>query len=172
MTHRLKLSDKYYGAVLSGQKPFELRLNDRRYAVGDMLILQEVDSDGQYTGRIIQARVSYVLQDERYLQPGYVALGLVEVQEIKRVAMTHTVHVSGIYYDDIRDGKMPFLLRHIDPGFNVGDRLLIAEINSHGRPTGALLEAQVTYVLQDKQYLQHCIVALGLANVREIRERR
>lgn len=45
--HYLKLNDKFFDAVVSGKKPFEIRRNDRGYQVGDMLVLTRTDSSGQ-----------------------------------------------------------------------------------------------------------------------------
>ncbi len=72
--HELKILPEYYCAVKDGIKTFEIRKNDRFYEEGDILVLQEWNGD--YTGRILFKTVTYVLNDNRYLQDGYVALGL------------------------------------------------------------------------------------------------
>jgi len=46
--HQLKLGEKYFDAVKNGIKTFEVRRNDRDYKVGDTLVLEEVDDDGEY----------------------------------------------------------------------------------------------------------------------------
>ena len=43
------------------------------------LVMREVDASGMPSGRVITARVSYVLSDDRYVQYGYVILGLRDV---------------------------------------------------------------------------------------------
>ena len=43
MKHELKIHPKYYRAVLLGLKKVEIRLNDRNYQEGDLLILNEFD---------------------------------------------------------------------------------------------------------------------------------
>ena len=48
--HDLKILPEYYDAVDKGVKTYELRFDDRNYAVGDMLILREWEN-GQYTDR-------------------------------------------------------------------------------------------------------------------------
>lgn len=40
-THELKILPQYFKAVQNGSKTFELRKNDRRFKVGDTLILRE-----------------------------------------------------------------------------------------------------------------------------------
>lgn len=53
--HDLKTLPEYYDAVDKGVKTYELRFDDRNYAVGDMLILREWQ-DGKYTGRKLTAK--------------------------------------------------------------------------------------------------------------------
>ncbi len=68
--HILKTDPDVFQAVLSGAKTFEIRLNDRGYAVGDVLGLRETKHPGAemragaplvYTGRECQRFVSHVL---------------------------------------------------------------------------------------------------------------
>jgi len=44
-THFLKTWPPYFQAIASGSKTFELRRNDRGYAVGDILVLREFEPD-------------------------------------------------------------------------------------------------------------------------------
>lgn len=75
--HDLKILPEYFEAVLSGVKTFEIRFNDRNYAVGDILVLREFDSySGQYTGRKVRKTISFLLDDFRFLKNGYVCLAL------------------------------------------------------------------------------------------------
>lgn len=60
MLHRLKIKSEYFLKVLSGEKTFEIRLNDRNYHVGDLLELNEV-VDGAYTSRKLVVKVEYML---------------------------------------------------------------------------------------------------------------
>lgn len=68
--HILKTDPEAFQAVLSGAKTLEIRLNDRGYAVGDVLGLRETKHTGAemlagapllYTGRECQRFVSHVL---------------------------------------------------------------------------------------------------------------
>lgn len=76
MERELKIYPKYFEAVISGKKKFEVRKNDRKYSVGDVLILKEWDNI-KYTGRKAEAEVIY-LMDDRFIgvQPGYVVMGI------------------------------------------------------------------------------------------------
>ena len=42
MKHLLKIEDCYYEAIISGEKTFEVRYNDRNYQKGDMIEFREV----------------------------------------------------------------------------------------------------------------------------------
>lgn len=59
----LKTWPEFYEAIVEGRKRFEIRKNDRGYAVGDLLLLQEYDpSREEYTGREVWRRVAYIIQ--------------------------------------------------------------------------------------------------------------
>ena len=81
MFHDLKCWPEYFQAVKSGIKPFELRKDDRGYAVGDVLHLREFDPDtALYTGDEIDKTVIYVLPTKLFGALGegakYVIMGL------------------------------------------------------------------------------------------------
>ncbi len=80
MKHELKISPKYFDAVAQGIKPFEVRKNDRGFAVGDTLWLREYDADlieeRRYSSRSCIAAVTYILDDKDYCPEGYVILGI------------------------------------------------------------------------------------------------
>ena len=40
MIHELKTYSEYFKAVISGEKPFEIRKNDRNFKVGDYIALR------------------------------------------------------------------------------------------------------------------------------------
>ena len=40
MEHELKIYPKYFEDVISGKKTFEVRKNDRKFNIGDILILR------------------------------------------------------------------------------------------------------------------------------------
>ena len=56
-----KVWPEYFEEVLSGQKTFELRLNDFDINEGDILVLKEWDPNTkEYTGREVEKAVDYV----------------------------------------------------------------------------------------------------------------
>jgi len=77
MIHELKTWPEYYRAVISGEKTFEIRKNDRNYQVGDILDLQEYDPEKQlYTGASIWMEVLYILDKQPFVPEGYVCMGI------------------------------------------------------------------------------------------------
>lgn len=58
-----KIWPEYFAKVKSGEKKFELRLNDFNCNAGDILLLKEWNpKTKQYTGRELKKKVSYVLK--------------------------------------------------------------------------------------------------------------
>ena len=80
--HRLKVWPQFYAAMADGDKPFEVRLNDRNFHVGDWLDLCEWDN--AWTGAACTRTVTYVLDLAAYFHDqgctawpaNYVVLGL------------------------------------------------------------------------------------------------
>lgn len=81
MEHKLKTWPEYFQAILSGQKQFEIRYNDRAFKLGDMLLLQEFNQFEQtFTGRKLKCHVIYVTDFEQ--KTGFVVLGIAQVQPL------------------------------------------------------------------------------------------
>jgi len=96
-THNLKCWPGPFAAVASGLKTFEVRKDDRPYAVGDTLLLrawcpdlyegaiadgssQEEATDFAYTGATCAVRVTYYWMGAP-LPPGLIAMAVVRVDE-------------------------------------------------------------------------------------------
>lgn len=89
--HELKTWPEFFQAILEGRKPFEYRLNDRGYQVGDVLVLREfvppvhddagVAEGGYYTGRDLWKIVTYVLDDRLgpTMREGFVVMALADL---------------------------------------------------------------------------------------------
>jgi len=79
--HLLKTWPEFFKASLEGIKKFEVRINDRDFQVGDILVLQEffpapLFSD-HYSGRAIARTVRYIFPGGRFgLEESYVVLGV------------------------------------------------------------------------------------------------
>lgn len=76
MEHRLKIMPEFFQAVTDGRKTFELRKDDRGFAVGDGLVLSEWNGS-DFTGREFRCVIDYILKDYDGLCPGYAILGIV-----------------------------------------------------------------------------------------------
>ena len=72
--HKLKIKSEHHINVINGTKTAEIRYNDRNYQVDDILILNEIDSLGNFTGNNCSVIVTHVLDDNQYLQTGFVML--------------------------------------------------------------------------------------------------
>lgn len=75
MIHELKTLPKYFEAVISGEKMFEVRKDDRPFKKGDLLALNEYYNK-MYTGRSCIVYIDYLLRDTEYVKKNYVILGI------------------------------------------------------------------------------------------------
>ena len=57
-----KILKDYFKKIQSGEKKFELRLADWECRPGDILVLKEIDGEKNYTGRVLEKEVAYVLK--------------------------------------------------------------------------------------------------------------
>ncbi len=97
--HSLKIYPVFYDAVANGAKTFEIRKNDRDYQVGDTLCMREFTgrgSDGvdNYTGRVVYAKVTYVLTSEdfpRAIVDGYAVLGIEVLRDLMLSAKVRVI---------------------------------------------------------------------------------
>ena len=90
-THTLKTWPAFYQAIVDGSKPFEVREDDRGYAVGDTLHLHEWEPGefgcGNLTGREAHCLVTYILPGGRFgIAPNTVVMG---IKLIKQETKTH-----------------------------------------------------------------------------------
>lgn len=79
MIHELKIFPEHFNKVISGEKPFEIRKNDRNFLVGDYIALNEFTSESGYTGRSALYRITYVAGHGHppvSVPDGYVILGI------------------------------------------------------------------------------------------------
>lgn len=84
-THNVKSWIHLYQAFVRGEKTHDLRVMDRQYEVGDILILQEYDKFMEkYTGRESKAEITYITSDRHVacafsptcLSPGHAILSI------------------------------------------------------------------------------------------------
>ncbi|QYC51754.1 putative activating signal cointegrator protein [Proteus phage vB_PmiS_PM-CJR] len=59
--HRIKIYPLYFRQVCSGMKKAELRINDRNYQIGELVIMKEYDPDTKsYTGNFVTVEITMV----------------------------------------------------------------------------------------------------------------
>ena len=73
--HYLKIIPEYYRAIEKGEKSFEVRFNGRNFQRYDVLHLQEW-CGGEYTGRVIECEVTYVLDNPDFCKEGFVVMAI------------------------------------------------------------------------------------------------
>ena len=58
-THQLKSWSRFFRPIVAGERTHELRRNDRKYRVGDRILLREYDPNSQtYTGSFCEAVIT------------------------------------------------------------------------------------------------------------------
>lgn len=80
--HDIRLGATFFDDVLECRKNFELRKNDRGYKVGDILRMMEF-KEGKNTGRIVERKVIYMLEDYTGLEDGFCIMGTAPVEQIQ-----------------------------------------------------------------------------------------
>ncbi len=79
-----KAYKELFEKVLSGRKKFDLRLDDMDIEEGDILVLKEIDSNRNFTGREIEKKITFVMKtkeldywsEEEKNEKGFVVMGL------------------------------------------------------------------------------------------------
>lgn len=85
--HLVKSWAHFFDAIKAGIKTHELRDNDRKYEIGDLMCLQRYDNiNGKYTGEECVVQITYITNRERpcafsgsVLDPKYCILSIRKV---------------------------------------------------------------------------------------------
>jgi len=85
--HELKCWPNHFAAVRRGDKAFEIRRNDRDFAVGDQILLREYSpADAAYTGQIELRLITYLLSEEDFgVVHGFVVIGFGHLPQLSGV---------------------------------------------------------------------------------------
>lgn len=77
-THELPIWPDSFAAVANGTKPFDVRLNEQNFQVGDALLLRELNpTTHEYTGQTLLRWVSHVVPGNTFgVEAGWCVLGL------------------------------------------------------------------------------------------------
>lgn len=148
-THRLKTDPDVFDAVWNGKKTHEIRFNDRGFAVGDELVLQETRYSGaqmregsplEFTGRVTTRCVSHI-QSGYGLGDGWCILSFVQAAD---AGIAGATEAAGPSQAGARAGQMRaaleatrYALRHAPElealGFNICHAgMLPAEVDESG----------------------------------------
>lgn len=78
MIHELKTWPEYFNAVFMGRKGFEIRKEDRKFNVGDTLLLKEWNPATEaYTGREKGLKVTYIISGGKFgIEEGYCVMSI------------------------------------------------------------------------------------------------
>lgn len=77
MIYKLKIEPQYFRQVISGEKMFEIRYDDRNYVVGDSLLLCEYfPKTRKFSGNSVSVLVTSICDDIRFVKPGYVVMSI------------------------------------------------------------------------------------------------
>lgn len=97
VTHRIKTISTYFKSVACGSKTFEVRRNDRGYAVGDDLVLLDCDEAGNLSGKELRVRVVYLLPGGEFgIHPDYCVMAIAE--EERPNVFKRTEHRTNAHY--------------------------------------------------------------------------
>ncbi|MGB3484003.1 MAG: ASCH/PUA domain-containing protein [Mycobacterium sp.] len=81
--HELKTWPVFFREVVANRKTVEVRKDDRRFQVGDTLVLQEYSpSNDYYTGDVCERLVTHIVPGGQFgIEQGYVAMSIRPAEE-------------------------------------------------------------------------------------------
>ena len=77
--------------------------------------------------------------------------------------MVHSIKIQKTYFESVLNDTKTFELRKNDRGYEVGDNLILNEIDENNRYTGRNITVVVTYILNGPVYglpSGYCIMAV------------
>lgn len=79
----------------------------------------------------------------------------------------HYLKIWPSYFKDVKSGIKPFEVRKNDRDYKVGDTLILEEFNPDTKTcTGAWAPREITYKLDDTQFVKEGFVILGLKEIK------
>lgn len=135
-THELRTWPAAYTAVAEGRKTFEVRRNDRGFAVGDVLVLREWQpntvmsrvgiDDGAYTGRALRRDVTYLIDLAPFGCPEMVGMQL--GHDLADIRDLLPVNDSDTAVLETKEGRLPLRM-----GFDPDEMEFVVELPDGGR---------------------------------------
>ena len=118
MTHELKIQKQWADAKLAGEKPFEIRRNDRGFQKGDTVRYRVVDPktssewrddyDNPHPLEQCEFLITYVIEGKDGLEKGYCVYA--DVPVLKGAKPNHDWPIS-----HTADGELGFETMHVSP---------------------------------------------------------
>ncbi len=88
MLHYLKTWPDEFSAIAHGIKTFEIRKDDRKFSLRDILCLQLYDTNEGYLNEHIFVRVKYILDGGKFgINDEYVAMAIELIETIKKLEL-------------------------------------------------------------------------------------
>ena len=79
--------------------------------------------------------------------------------------MVHSVKCKSMYFHDVVRGVKRFEVRYNDRNYQVGDLLVLCELDFNGRLTGCTHTVEIIYILDNCSYLRDNYVVLGIKDI-------
>ena len=79
LIHKIKIQKKYFDKIITGEKTFEVRKNDRDYRKGDCVQFTVLDGAAAHDDMHL-FEIIYVLNDFCGLADGYVAFSIKQIK--------------------------------------------------------------------------------------------
>lgn len=101
--HRVKSWTMFFMGIIDGTRTSDIRLDDRRYCVGDILMLHEFDPVKQeYTGRVQDATITYIQKNKSNpcaishdaIKDGYAVLSIKTVGNVLHLKASEIQNVT------------------------------------------------------------------------------
>lgn len=73
----------------------------------------------------------------------------------------HNLKIKPKYFNDVVKGLKTFEVRYNDRNFKVGDIIVLEEFDNRGY-TGKYLNCEITYVMDDMEFMKENYVVLGI----------
>ncbi|MBR2388075.1 MAG: DUF3850 domain-containing protein [Clostridia bacterium] len=100
--HNVKCLTPFFKDVCAGIKTAEVRVDDRPYTVGDVLVLHEYDED-KLTGNSVRLCITHVFRDPRYCKEGFCVLSFVRADPGTRISFDAWMKLYDMYCDIRRE---------------------------------------------------------------------
>ena len=96
--HNIKCLSPYFKDVCAGIKTAEVRVDNRPYTVGDIMVLHEYHED-KLTGNTVRTRITHVLRDPQYCKEGFCVISFVLDDPGTRISLEAWLKLYDMFCD-------------------------------------------------------------------------